>query len=249
MNDLVQKGIITNEDRQKTLGELLARPNAGPLRGELERARRMGIDIGALHNTTLEKGFGHIITGSMGAHTNPTHYNASRFLLETGDIVIQASDGLWDFVKPHEVAGIIRDCGTETEAARALKDEAIRRMGTHGDNFNVIVTFVVKNQPSQDLAYQVARLGDTRGKISLGATRARGNHVSVEDPAVSATHATLSWEPDQEGYFLQDSGSPNGTFYEVASASGQFTRLSFLGETFVRSGQRIRLGTTFIEIP
>ncbi|MFH1727733.1 MAG: PP2C family protein-serine/threonine phosphatase [Pseudomonadota bacterium] len=92
----------------------------------------------------IERLWGHVVTRALKPKADPGAYGFHEINMLQGAVLVQASDGLWDFVKPKEVAQIIKPAKTAEEATNLLRDEALRRMDAegHGDNLNIAVTFV-----------------------------------------------------------------------------------------------------------
>ncbi|MFH1728480.1 MAG: hypothetical protein ABIA04_08680 [Pseudomonadota bacterium] len=92
----------------------------------------------------LERMWGHIVSRALKPNAAADSFGFHEINLLQGTRIIQASDGLWDFVKPEEAARIIKDARTPEEATNLLRDEALRRMDIdgHGDNLNIAVTFI-----------------------------------------------------------------------------------------------------------
>jgi serine/threonine protein phosphatase PrpC len=64
----------------------------------------------------------------------------NEFYLKEGDVVIMASDGLWDNFETEELIDLIGDCQNPFEIVQKIRDELTRRVGAGGkdDNVNII---------------------------------------------------------------------------------------------------------------
>jgi hypothetical protein len=83
--------------------------------------------------------------------------------------------------------------------------------------------------------YEGLELALDRDWLVLG--RGRGADVVLAEPTISRAHAAIGWERD-EGFFVQDLGSTNGTL--VNGARQERTRL--------RSGDEIQMGKLRLKV-